>query len=235
MGTDQDNTVALLQAMLIDKQQPRLEEAIQLVLADRQALEQVLAGIIAKDDTYRYNCFKVLHQIAEEQPQAIYPAWDDFVELLDSDNAYHRSMGAQLIATLACADTDHRFETIFDRTFALLDDEKIVPARQFAQQVGRIARANPHLQSRITEQLLAVEDTHHTEGRKDLLKGDVIGVFDEFFADSPNQERILAFVRRQLTCSSPSTRKAARAFVERHGRGKKDEHPTNERGSRQAL
>ena len=83
-------------------------------------------------------------------------------------------------------------EAIFGRVFALLDDAKIVPARQFAQHVGRIARAKPGLQGRITERLLAVDETHHTESRKDLLKGDLIAAFDEFFADSPDQQRILS-------------------------------------------
>jgi hypothetical protein len=147
----------------------------------------------------------VLYRLSEEQPDVLYPEWDYLVELLDSENSYHRSIAGQLLANLARADVEGRFEASFSRIFALLDDAKIVPARQFAQHVGRIAHAKPHLQARITERLLAVDESHHTESRKDLLKGDIIAAFDEFFADSPDQER-------------PSTRKAAKAFLQRHGR-----------------
>jgi hypothetical protein len=216
-----DNTedaASRLQEMLADKQQPRLEEAAQLALSNREALDQILAGIVAKDEVYRYNCFQVLYRLSEEQPEVLYPEWDYFTGLLDSDNSYHRSIAGQLLANLACADSEGHIKATFDRLFALLDDDKIVPARQFAQHVGRIARAKPELHARITEQLLAVGETHHTESRKDLLKGDVVAAFDEFFADSPDQQRILAFVERQLASSSPTTRKAAHAFLDRHGR-----------------
>jgi hypothetical protein len=213
-----ETVTSALQEMLANKQQPRLQEATQLALSDRQAMDQILAGIVAKDDVYRYNCFQVLYRLSEKHPEVLYPKWDYFVGLLDSDNSYHRSTAGQLLANLTRADTEGRFEAIFDRVFALLDDDKIVPARQFAQHVGRIARAKPDLQARITERLLAVNETHHTESRKDLLKGDVIAAFDKFFANSPDQERILEFVERQLTCSSPSTRKAAQAFLRQHHR-----------------
>jgi hypothetical protein len=210
------NVDATLRKLLADKQQPHLEEATQLALSDRQALDQILAGIVAKDDVYRFNCFQVLYRLSEEQPETLSPHWDYIAGLLDSDNSYHRSIAGQLLANLSQADTEGRFEVIFDRIFALLDDAKIVPARQFAQHVGRIARARPELQARITERLLTVDETHHTESRKDLLKGDVIVAFDEYFVDSPDQERILAFVEQQLACSSPTTRNAAQAFLQRH-------------------
>jgi hypothetical protein len=215
------NVDTTLRELLTDKQQPHLREARQLVLSDEQARQEILAGIVAKDDVYRFNCFQVLYQISQEQPHALYPEWNYFVELLDSDNSYHRSIAAQLIANLAQADAENRLEGFFDRYFALLDDEKIITARQFAQHVGRIARAKPHLQARVAERLLAVDQTHHTESRKDLLKGDIIAAFDEFFADSPDQERILAFVEQQLASSSPKTRKAAKAFLKRHSRSEK--------------
>ena len=210
---------ATLRQLLAHKQQPGLEQATRMALSDRDVMDQILAGAVSKDDVYRYNCFQVLYRLSEQQPETLYPEWDYFVGLLDSDNAYHRSIGAQLLANLTEADVEDRFEGIFDRCFALLDDDKIVPARQFAQHVGQIARAKPHLRARITERLLAVDETHHTESRKDLLKGDVITAFGEFFADSPDQERILDFVEQQLTCSSPKTRQEARAFLKRHSGG----------------
>jgi hypothetical protein len=211
------NLTATLHAMLADKEQPHLEQAMQAALSNRQALDQILAGIVAKEDAYRFNCFQVLYRLSEELPDVLYPEWDYFVGLLDSDNSYHRSIAARLIANLAQADTQNRLEGIFDRYFDLLDDEKIITARQFAQHVGRIARAKPHLQTRIVERLLAVDTTHHEKGRKDLLKGDVIAAFDECLtAGSPDQARVLAFVEQQLASSSPKTRKAAQAFLQRH-------------------
>jgi hypothetical protein len=135
---------------------------------------------------------------------------------LDSDNSYHRSIGVRLIANLARCDGKNRLERIFDRYFGLLDDDKIVTARYLAQHAGRIAHAKPILQERITERLLAVDETHHAQSRKDLLKGDVLAAFDEFFDSSPQRERILDFAEQQLASTSPRTRKTAREFLKRH-------------------
>jgi hypothetical protein len=207
-----------LHKMLGDKEHPSLEEAMQLALSDERALREILGGVVSKDDTYRYNCFKVLLQISEDHPMILYPAWDYFVGLLGSSNSYHRSIGLQIIANLTKVDDGTRFDTIFDQYFGLLDDEKVVTARYLAQSAGRIVRAKPHLQARITERLLGIEGTHHAQGRKDLIKADIIQSFEEFFEDSRDKEEILAFVEKQLGCSSPKTRKAAKAFLNKYGK-----------------
>jgi hypothetical protein len=118
---------------------------------------------------------------------------------------------------LTGVDEENRFEDIFDQYFGLLNDEKVMTARYLARSAGRIARAKPHLQARITERLLGIDGTHHAQGRKDLIKADIIQSFEEFFKDTGGQEEILAFVEKQLGCSSPKTRKAAKAFLNKYG------------------
>lgn len=204
--------------VLAGEKDPDLGEAVQLALADDGFRAEMLDGLTSRDDVYRYNCFKVLLQVSEGQPSVLYPEWDRFVGMLDSDNSYHRSIALRLIANLTSVDEENRFEGIFDRYFDLLDDEKVITARYLAQHAGRIARAKPHLQAAITERLLAVDSTHHEPGRRDLLKADVIASLGEFFDASGEQERILAFVEAQLACSSPKTRKAAKRFLSKHSK-----------------
>jgi len=206
---------ASVRELLASKQDPDLEGAGRLALSEEQARQEVLAGLVSKDDAYRYNCFRVVYQLSVEQPEVLYPEWDRFLALLDSDNSFHRSTGVRILANLARVDAEGRFEAIFDRCFALLDDAKIITARQFAQHTARIARAKPHLRTEIVERLLAVDGTRHAEGRKDLLKGDVVDALDELFDEAPDQQRILDFVQQQLSSSSPRTRKAAQAFLKR--------------------
>ena len=217
-----DNNVEKLAAdlhnILADKDHPSLDEATQWALADEIALKQILDGLVSKDDAYRYNCFKVLLQISEDQPLVLYPKWDYFVELLGSSNAYHRSAALQLIANLTSVDEENKFEDIFDPYFDLLDDEKIIVTRYLVQNAGTIARAKPSLRTRIVERLLGIDETHHKH--KDLIKGDAIQSFEEFFEDYPDRERILGFVEQQLECSSPKARKAAKAFLDKHGHGR---------------
>jgi hypothetical protein len=203
-----------LHEMLGDKEHPSLEKAVQLALTDEKVLKGILDGILSKDDAYRYNCFKVLLQISEDQPLVLYPEWDYFIALLGSSNAYHRSIAVQILANLTPVDAQHRFEAVFDRYFDLLDDEKIIVTRSLVHSAGTIARAKPSLQARIVERLLGIDETHHKH--KDLSKADAIHSFEVFFEGYPDKERILGFVEQQLGCSSPKTRKTAKAFLDKH-------------------
>ena len=207
-----------IQEMLGRKDDFDLDGAARLALSDGQILGLILEGLLAKDDTYRYNCFKVLQRIGESQPSLLYTQWSYFADLLGSENAYHRAAGVRILANLVAADTENRFEALFGRYFGLLDDGKLMVARYVAQNACRIARARPDLRARITEQLLAIHQAHHTQSRKDLIASDIIGFLAEFFEESDNQEAILVFVSAQLNCSSPKTRKAAGSFLRHYGR-----------------
>lgn len=201
---------------LANEKDPDLEEATQLAMTDGDALQEMLKGIVSKQDVYRYNCFKVLFRISEQEPMILYPEWDYFVGLLDSSNSYHRSISLRIIANLTRVDTEKRFDDIFDPYFDLLDDEKVVTARYLAGSAGAIARHKSYLQASITKRLLAIDNTHHQEGRKDLMKGDIIQTFESFFEGSSDKEDILAFAKAQAKSSSPRTRKIAKAFLKKH-------------------
>ena len=208
-----EGTLAGVLKMLATEKYPNLDEAARLALADAGLRSALRDGLVSRNEVFRYNCFKVLLRVAEEQPSALHPDWGAFAALLDSDNAFHRSIGVQLIAALACADEERRFDPVFDRYFALLNDEKIMVARHLAQSAGRIAKARPDLRERITDILLGVDETHHKH--KDLIKSDVIQAFAEYVGEYPDKGRTLAFVEAQLDSASPRTRKAAKGFLER--------------------
>jgi hypothetical protein len=205
-----------VQQMLAIKDAPDLDDIARSAVADAEILKELLDGVVSKDDTYRYNCFRALLQISENEPLALYPEWDYFVPLLASPNAYHRSVALQLLARLAQVDSEKRFEAILDQYLAMLDDEKVMVARYLAQNAGRIVKAKPSLQEQITARLLDVDRTHHAQSRKDLVKADIIQAFRAFFAESREKEKILAFVEQQLESSSPKARQAAKAFLKEH-------------------
>jgi hypothetical protein len=202
---------------LASNKEPDLAQAVEIALADGEFLGEILKGLSAKKETYRYNCYKVLSRISSESPQALYPEWDYFVEFLESQNSYHRMAAANIIANLVKADTENRFEAVFDQYFGLLDDKSMITAIYTAQNAGNIAAAKGHLRDKITERLLDIDKTHFPQDRRDLIKAGAIESFEELFTASPHRDRILAFVREQLGCRSPKTRKLAKGFLDRHG------------------
>lgn len=206
-----------LHEMLGDKEAPDLDKAIQLALEDERVLREMIDGIISKENAFHYNCFKALRRISDDHPSALVAEWDYFVELLGSSNSFHRSMGLRIIANLTQVDDAGRFEGMFDQYFGLLDDKSVIPARYLAQDAGQIIRSKPHLRARIVDRLLAVDETHHTQSRKDLIKADVVQTLEEFFDALDNKAEILAFVEAQLASSSPKARNAAKAFLRKYG------------------
>ncbi|MHC4309186.1 MAG: hypothetical protein ACYSSN_04510 [Planctomycetota bacterium] len=184
-------------------------------LKNDKLLAELLDNLRAKNETIRYNSHKALFFITEKQPQTLYSNWDYFVTFLDSDNTYHKLSAVLLLANLAKVDKDNKFEKVFSRFYGLLNDKSFITAAYLAGASGKIVKAKPKLQTRITNRLLSIDKTHHEQERKDLVKAYIIEAFEEYFDQSRNKKRIIEFVKKQLNCKSPKTRKAAKEFLKR--------------------
>lgn len=81
---------------------------------------------------------------------------------------------------------------------------------------GKIAKAKPNLQSKITDKLLNINTIY--QGKQiELIKAYVIDAFDEYFDEAKNKKEIVEFVKKQLKSESPKTRKKAKEFLEKIG------------------
>jgi hypothetical protein len=183
-------------------------------LRDEKALSELLETLKSKDETKRYNSFKALLRLSEEQPNFLYPNWNFLADMLDSDNAYWKLSAIRILANLTRVDTENRFEKIFNEYYNLLNDSVII-AGHITANSGKIARAKPGLQTEITNRLLNIDKT--TQKHKDLVKAGAIESFGEYFAESKDKEKIIGFVKQQLNGKSPKTRKIAREFLKKWG------------------
>jgi hypothetical protein len=177
-------------------------------------IPELLEALKSKDDTERYGSFEVLLRLSEEKPTALYPHWDFLAEMLDAKNAYWKLIAVRLISNLTAADSENKFEGLFDKYYDLLNDSVII-AGHITADSGKIARAKPRLQAEITDRLLSIDKT--TQKHKDLIKAGAIESFGEYFAESKDKEKIVEFVRQQLNGESPKTRKIAKEFLEKWG------------------
>ncbi len=194
-----------------------VEAMAKKAVKDDAVLSLLLENLKTKNETVRYNSSKVLNLLSEENPEVLYPKWDVFVELLVSDHTYWKLSVIPLLANLTRIDTEDRFGRIFDEYFSLLDDKSMIPAVWIAANSGKIAKAKPELQTRITKKLLTIDQTHHHPERRDLIKGSAIESFDEYFEEAKDQKEILEFAQKQLNCKSPKTVKIAKDFVKKWG------------------
>ena len=190
-----------------------IKVVVKKALKDRKLLSELLDNLWSKNETIRYNSHKVLFFLTEEHPQTLYSSWDYLVKFLDSDNTYHKLSAVLLLANLTRIDKDNKFEKVFDKFYGLLDDRSFITAAYLAGASGKIAKAKPKLQTKITNRLLSIDKTHHEQERKDLVKASIIESFEEYFEQTRSKKRILDFVKEQLSCKSPKTKKAAKEFL----------------------
>ena len=137
------------------------------------------------------------------------------MDLLHSDNAYHRYIATYLLAGLTAADVENRFERVLPEYLALLDDESVMVAAHAAGNAARIIQAKPELEPRITGKMLGVDKTHQTPSHKELIKGYVIESFTQYYPHAQQKKKILEFAQKQLKSKSPRTKKMAKKFLEK--------------------
>ncbi len=190
-----------------------IEDLAQQALEDPEVRSELLEGLSDKQERVAYNCVRALLLLGEEHPELLYPHWDLFVELLRNENTYFKLRGANLIATCSAADTEHRFEGLLEEYYAILNGSGVIAACYIARNSGKIALAKPDLEDRITSKLLAIDETSHPAERKDLIKGQALEAFGEYFETSERKKEILEFARALLDSKSPKTRKIAKAFL----------------------
>jgi len=179
-------------------------------------ISEYLDGLLSKNETYRYNCFKVLYIISEKKPDILYPHWDFFINHLISDNNYHKMSAVLIIANLTAVDKEKKFEKIFDEFYSNLKSKKTIVPIYVVKSSGKIVNFKPHLTEKVTDLLLNVEKIH--PGKQiELVKSAVIESFSEFFEKSDKKDEIINFVKNQLNSSSPKTKKFAKVFLNKFG------------------
>ena len=180
-------------------------------------IKQYLEGLLSKNETYRYNCFKIIYIISEEKPDILYPYWDFFENHLRSKNSYHKMSAVLIIANLTSVDKEKKFERIFDEFYGYLKSEKTFTSIYIVKSSGKIANSKPHLMEKITKILLDIEKIH--PGKQiELIKSSVIESFSDYFKNIENKKDIIDFVKKQTNSTSPKTRKLAKDFLNKYGR-----------------
>ena len=189
------------------------EALAQMALEDEKILQEALDGVLSKKDVVRKNSFQTLNSLSKKYPDKIYDRWDFFADLIREGNSFHKYIAIWIIANLTKADPENKFEKLFNDFYRLLGDKSVIPAGHVAAKSGIIALAKPSLQKEITNRLLNIDNI--VQRHKDLVKASAIKAFDVYFQESKDQKRMLEFVKAQLNCESPKTRKLAKEFLEK--------------------
>src|SRR5512137_1186302 len=152
-------------------------------LRSERALLDLLHGISPKTQksVIRESSSKAILILSEQHPEILLPHWADFAKLLRSDNGFSKYVAIHVIANLVTAGDEGRFEKTFNAFYKLLDDESVMVASHVAGVSGQIGRAKPQLQSKITQRLLGIPQTHFPADRQALIISYALLSLDAYF------------------------------------------------------
>lgn len=128
-----------------------------------------------KEDDIRYQAFLLLKERSAIAGD-VFPYWQTFLEKLQSDNSYQRSIGLMLISENARWDTEGKTAAALDAYCKCLADEKPITIRQCVQGLKPIVSSHPELGGIIGERLTALDLTAIKETMRKLVLQDIVDV-----------------------------------------------------------
>jgi hypothetical protein len=154
----------------------RIEEAVdRLTGGDIETLVSILPE---KRDELRYPALLMLERRSGMYGD-VYPHWEDFVEKLDSANAYQRIIGVTLIGANMKWDREERFAGIAEKYLACCCDEKPIVSRLTLQNISKWIAIKPQYWGIVKKALLQIDISQQRDTMKKLILLDIIGALAE--------------------------------------------------------
>lgn len=188
------------------------------IIEDEDSRNEVVKHLLTnKDIMVYYHCYYVVSMASERRPELFYVYWDDFVSLLKHRNSYHRDIGLTIIANLVSVDGKGYFDDIFEDYLRHIDDTKFMTAQCFLKNLVKIVKVREDLRPKIIETLLAVDEkASYPEKQRELLKYDILQIFDIIYMESNFKRSINSFIEDALNSKSPKTKKKAKELVKKY-------------------
>jgi hypothetical protein len=192
------------------------------LIADSGQIPQLVNALQSEKSAKKFAYEKILRFVSAKRPDLIYPYFDVFAGLLDSENNFLKWGAIMTIANLASADTEKKFEAIFRKYFDPISGPTMITAGNIIGSSVIIAQAKPTLTNAITEEILKVEKAKYklkgslSPECRNVAIGHAIDSFDKLYGRIENKAEVAAFVKRQLKNTRKQVAKSAEHFMRRH-------------------
>jgi hypothetical protein len=194
------------------------------VIEKPKSIDELIEALKVETRAVKFSYEKVLRQVSERRPDLIYPYFDVFVGLLDSDNSFLKWGAIMTVANLTAVDKENKFEAIFAKYYAPIPGPAMITAANIIGSSAKIARAKPELTERITREILKVEKAKYkNKGAlspecRNVAIGHAIDTFDKLFDQIGDKATVITFVKRQLKNTRKPVVKKSERFLRKHDR-----------------
>jgi hypothetical protein len=203
----------------LENKKNKPEDYVDLVISNPDQIPHILTGMSSENACVKFGCSKMLRIISEKEPEVLYHEIDFFIKQLDNENNILKWIAIDVIGNLTKVDTEKRFDELFEKYYSLLSDEVMITAGHVIDNSGKIAISKPYLTTKITKNLLSIENIAREQECQNILLGKTILAFKSYFKQIENKNEIISFVERQINNSRSATRKKAEEFLKRNKRG----------------
>lgn len=135
-------------------------------------IQKIVDGLMNKNDGIAYQCLKQLEDICNKSPE-VYPFFDVFAGMLDSENSYIRTRGIILIAANAKWDSLNKIDEVIEKYIEHITDCKPITARQCIKMLPIIAKYKPALRQVILNALHRANPTKYKQSMQSLILNDI--------------------------------------------------------------
>lgn len=144
-------------------------------------IKELIEYLWEKDDKVRYPSFLIL-QFRSEMKNDVYPYWNNFIEMLKSDNSYYRTIGLNLISKNCKWDKGNKFSKVIDEYLLFCEDEKIITARLCIQGLHNIITGTDYSKSicdKIVDKLISIDVLKRPNTNWKVMTTDIINILLE--------------------------------------------------------
>jgi hypothetical protein len=184
-----------------------------------QMVPDLVRGLGADKARVRFGCLKDLVRMSRTTPLPLYPYFDTFAALLDSENSIIRWNATRILANLAAVDRERKLDRILDKFLAPIRGHQMISAAVTIQSAATIAEAKPELADRIACGILKVRHARYqTDECRNVALGHAIRAFDQFWGSIRRKAPVKRLIAAQLQNSRSATRTKAEKFLRKYDR-----------------
>ena len=192
------------------------EKIVELILAEHDLVDHVIQGLSDKLARVRFGCAKSLMVLSQRRPDVLYAKIGRILDLLESENQILKWNAIIMLGNLAAVDHEHLIRGVLPKLYGFLSGGKLITANNTMAALGKIGRAFPEEQGRITSQLLKIEHAQFpTDECKNIAIGESILAMGMFIEPAKARKEVLEYVQGQTGNRRNSTAEKAKLFLQK--------------------
>lgn len=182
---------------------------------NRELIAPIVEGMGEQVAEVKYGCAKALRIIVEEEPELLYPYFDQFASMLRKPASKIFLWEAiYLLAGLAPVDEDEKLEGVLPDYFAHIEGPMMITAANIVKGGAELVAARPEFAQRAVKEILRTErGKYETAECYEIVIGNALKTFTKIYKWVEDKQPVVHFAERHKGSSRPSTRKVAEALL----------------------